>query len=51
MHSCEDDIKKDISEIFCEDLNLFLVLANKLMPSRLAKREKFLIMGITSKGS
>jgi hypothetical protein len=33
MLICEDDIKKDTAEIICEDLNVFLVFANKLMPS------------------
>jgi len=36
VHTCEDNIKKDTAEIICKDLNLFLVLTNKLMPSRLA---------------
>jgi hypothetical protein len=51
MHTFEDDITKDTAEITFEDLNLILLLANKLMPSRLAKCENFLIMGIASKGS
>jgi hypothetical protein len=48
MHTCEDDIKKGTAGIIFGDLNLFLVLANKLMPSRLAKCENFLIMGMRS---